>query len=66
VTPRRWLAVGAALTVAGLALAATAPVSGTSGSERARPQQVVGGAASLLGWLALGWGIHRFGRAEEP
>jgi hypothetical protein len=65
VTPRRWLTAGAALIVVGLAVAATAPIPGTSGSERARPQQVAGGAAALLGWVALGWGIHRFGRAEE-
>ena len=65
-TPRRWLAAGAALTVLGLAVAATAPIPGTSGAERALLQQVGGGAAALLGWVALGWGIHRFGRAEEP
>ncbi len=65
-TPRRWLGVGAALTMVGLAVAATAPIPGTGGSERARPQQGAGGAAVLLGWVALGWGIHRFGRAEEP
>jgi hypothetical protein len=65
VTPRRWIAVGAGLTVAGLAVAATAPIPGTVGAERARPQQVAGGTGVLLGWIAFGWGIHRFGRAEE-
>jgi hypothetical protein len=65
VTARRWLLVGAVLTVVGLALAATAPIAGTDGAERARTQQVAGGVAVLLGWAALAWGIHRFGRMAD-
>jgi hypothetical protein len=65
-TPRRWIAVGAVLTVVGLAVAATAPIPGTTGAEGARSRQMQGGALVLLGWVAFGWGIHRFGRAEEP
>jgi hypothetical protein len=62
VTPRRWLALGAALTIAGLAVATTAPFPGADGAERAHAQQVAGGVVVLLGWLALGWGIHSLGR----
>ncbi len=64
-TPRRWLVAGAALTVVGLAIAATAPIVGTEGAERALDQQVTGGFVVLLGWVALGWGIHRFGRLPD-
>ncbi len=63
-SPRRLLAVGAALTVVGLAVAGTAPVLGTGADDRARTQQTAGGVTVLLGWAALGWGIHRFGREK--
>jgi hypothetical protein len=65
VSPRRWLLVGAALTVLGLAIAGTAPIPGTSGAEGAREQQIVGGVVVLLGWVSLAFGIHRFGRMTE-
>ncbi len=64
-SPRRLLAVGAALTVLGLAVAGTAPVPGTGADARARTQQTAGGVAVLVGWGALAWGIHRFGREKE-
>ncbi len=59
------LATGAVLTAVGLAIAGTAPIVGTSGAERAHTQQMVGGVVVLVGWAALGWGIHRFGRLAE-
>jgi hypothetical protein len=65
VTPRRWLAAGAALTILGLAVATTAPMVGTDGAERERAQQIVGGIVVLLGWAALALGIHRFGRLAD-
>jgi hypothetical protein len=64
VTPRRLLAAGAVATVAGIAVAGTAPVLGTGADARARTQQTVGGVAVLVGWAALGWGIHRLGRSD--
>jgi hypothetical protein len=65
VSPRRIVLLGALLTVLGLAVAATAPIVGTGGAEHARTQQVIGGVVLLLGWAALAWGVHRFGRAKE-
>jgi len=66
--PRRLLAAGAGMTALGIAIAGTAPVLGTEGSSRTLTQQVVGGVVVLLGWIVLGWSIHRFGRgqASEP
>jgi hypothetical protein len=63
---RRLLAAGALLTVIGLATAAMSPVLGTVGSERTDTQQMIGGIVVLLGWVLLGWGIHRFGRESGP
>lgn len=62
---RRVLAAGAIATVVGIAVAATAPVLGTPGAERTRPQEYVGGVVAILGWALLAWGIHRFGRSDE-
>jgi hypothetical protein len=53
---------GAVATVAGIAVAATAPVLGTAAAARVELQQTVGGVVVLAGWVALGWGIHRLGR----
>ncbi len=64
-SPRRILFSGALLTALGLAIAATSPIVGTPGAEHARPQQMLGGISVLLGWAALAWGVHRFGRAGE-
>ncbi len=61
-TPRRLLAIGAACTVVGLAVAATAEGGLSGGSDRARSQQQFGGMMVLAGWTLLGWGVHRFGR----
>ena len=61
-TPRRLLLVGAILTIAGLALAATAPVLGTEGADGTPGRQAVGGVVVLVGWVALALGIHRYGR----
>ena len=63
-SPRAWLAAGIVATALGVALAATAPVLGTSGSERTRPQEFVGGLFLVAGWTLLAWGIHRYGRAS--
>lgn len=59
---RRLLGAGAIVTVLGIAIAGTAPVLGTGADDWARTQQAAGGITVLLGWAALGWGIHRFGR----
>jgi uncharacterized membrane protein YidH (DUF202 family) len=56
------LAAGAVATALGIAVAATAPVLGTPGAERTRPQELLGGVIVLLGWGLLAWGIHRYGR----
>lgn len=63
-TARRLLAAGALATVAGIALAATAPVVGTAPGDRVETQQTVGGVVVLAGWALLAWGIHRFGRED--
>ena len=64
-TPRRWLAAGAILTIVGLAVTTTAPMLGTVGAEREHAQQIAGGIVVLLGWAALALGIHRFGRLAD-
>jgi hypothetical protein len=61
---RRLLAFGALFTVLGLAIGTTSPVAGAEGSEHTQAQQLVGGVVVLVGWAALAWGIHRFGRDE--
>jgi hypothetical protein len=68
VTSRRWIAVGAVLTAAGLVVAGTAPAVGTAPAATISRQQDLGGLGVLAGWAALAWGIHRFGRegAEGP
>ncbi len=48
-TPLRMIVGGALASIVGIVIAASG-----SGS--------VGGAIVLAGWLALVWGIHRFGR----
>jgi uncharacterized membrane protein YidH (DUF202 family) len=65
VRPRRLLAVGAILTILGVAIAGTAPILGTGSAERTYVQQTLGGVILLVGWAVLGWGIHRFGRSSE-
>ncbi len=59
---RRTLALGAVLTVLGLAIAAALPVASVADSERTSNAQRAGGVVALLGWATLAWGIHRFGR----
>ena len=61
-SPRRLLAMGASATVAGIAIAATAPILGTGPADRIHAQQTVGGVVLLAGWALLAWGIHSFGR----
>jgi predicted MFS family arabinose efflux permease len=56
------LAAGTLTTAVGIAVAATAPVLGTAGAERTRPQELLGGVLVLVGWGLLAWAIHRFGR----
>jgi hypothetical protein len=58
---RRLVLVGAVVTLLGAAVAATAPVVGTSAAERIREQQTVGGLFVVAGWVLLAWGIHRLG-----
>jgi hypothetical protein len=65
VTTRRLLAAGACSTVAGIGIAATAPILGTAPTGRIEAQQTVGGIVVLAGWALLAWGIHRFGRERE-
>jgi hypothetical protein len=62
--PRRVLALGALLTVVGLALAATTQGVGAS-SDGPRAQQLGGGVIVLIGWAVLGWGVHRVGRSSR-
>ena len=59
---RRLLVVGALLTAVGIAVAATAPISGTAPAGGIHGQQTAGGLVLLAGWGILAWGIHRFGR----
>ncbi len=64
-SPRRLLLAGALVSALGIAVAATAPVLGAPGSDRTRTQEALGGLVVLLGWAALAWAIHRYGRAED-
>ncbi len=48
--------------IAGLAVAATAPVAGVGPAARVEVQQGAGGLVVLAGWVLLALGIHRFGR----
>ncbi len=63
-TARRMLVSGALATALGVAITATAPIFGTPGAERTRPQELVGGLIVLAGWAMLAWGIHSFGRSD--
>ena len=63
-SPRALLLLGAVATTAGLVAAAATPVIGTPGAESAGFRQFVGGIFVLVGWAALAWGIHRFGREK--
>lgn len=63
--PRRVILAGAVVTIAGLAVAGTAPIVGVGTFSRIEGQQTVGGVLVLLGWALLVWGIHRFGRASD-
>jgi hypothetical protein len=57
--------IGALLTVVGLAVAAASPIASTHGPAGVSPHQLAGGVIVLLGWAALAWGIHRFGRQSD-
>jgi uncharacterized membrane protein YidH (DUF202 family) len=59
------LAFGAVLTVVGLAIAGTAPVVGIGSEEHVRTRQSAGGVLVVVGWLLLGWAIHRLGRERR-
>jgi hypothetical protein len=59
------LALGAVLTVVGLAIAGTAPVVGIGSDESLRTRQSAGGVLVVIGWLLLGWAIHRLGRERR-
>jgi hypothetical protein len=61
--PARLILAGALATAGGLAVAATAPIFATAPIDRIQHQQTAGGFVVLLGWAALAWGIHRFGRS---
>jgi hypothetical protein len=50
------------VTACGIAIAATAPVIGTAATARIEAQQTGGGVVVLVGWAALAWGIHKYGR----
>ena len=63
--PRRLVLAGAMVTVAGLAVAATAPVVGVGPAARVEVQQGAGGLVVLAGWVLLALGIHRFGRENS-
>ncbi|HLK38364.1 MAG TPA: hypothetical protein VKU41_16490 [Polyangiaceae bacterium] len=66
-TARRSVALGAALTVLGIALAATTPVEGSGGGGGAADgigRQTLGGVVILVGWALLAWGIHALGRGR--
>jgi hypothetical protein len=63
--PRRIVLGGALVTVAGLIIAATAPLVGVGATERIRTQQGAGGVLVLVGWAILAYGIHRFGREPD-
>ena len=61
---RHQVAVGAVFCVLGLAVAGTAPITGTPGSGRTEVTQMVGGVILCAGWVLLAWGIHRLGRSH--
>jgi hypothetical protein len=61
VKPRGFLLVGTLLTTLGLALAGATPALRGGGPGSGQP--VVAGVIVLLGWGALVWGIHSFGRS---
>jgi drug/metabolite transporter (DMT)-like permease len=61
--PRRLLAIGAILTVLGIAMAGTAPIAGAG--SRAQDQPIAGGVFVVLGWAVFAVGIHRFGRSSQ-
>ena len=66
-TARRSVALGAALTVLGIALAATTPVEGGGaggGVADGIGRQTLGGVVILVGWVLLAWGIHALGRGR--
>jgi hypothetical protein len=63
--PARLVLLGAALTAVGIVIAGTAPVIGTARADWTASRQVLGGAVTLCGWIALGWGIHSFGRQKD-
>ena len=62
---RRSVALGAALTVLGIALAATTPIDGTAAAGGASGRQTAGGIVILVGWALLAWGIHALGRGRS-
>jgi hypothetical protein len=65
-TPRRLVAAGAVATVVGIAVAGTAPIFGTGGSDdRIQTQQTAGGVVTLAGWALLAFGIHKLGRERK-
>jgi len=63
--PRRLLGAGVIVTAIGLAVAGTAPVTGTPGSTRTPTQQRAGGVVVVIGWALLAWGVHAFGRQRD-
>ena len=52
-TPRRLVFGGAVVTLVGAAIAATAPVIGTTATDRIHAQQTVGGLAVIAGWAEV-------------
>jgi hypothetical protein len=56
------MTVGAGLTVLGIAVAGTAPIASPAPAGWVAYQPQVGGVMVVVGWVALAWGIHRFGR----
>jgi hypothetical protein len=61
---RTLVTAGAVLTALGLAMAALLPVARADDSDRVLLWQRAGGVIVFVGWAALAWGIHRFGRDE--
>jgi hypothetical protein len=62
---RTLVAAGAILTAVGLATVALLPIGRVDDSDRVLFWQRVGGVLVFVGWAALAWGIHRFGR-DDP
>jgi hypothetical protein len=56
---------GALATIAGIAVAGTAPIFGTGADDRAHTQQTAGGITVLAGWALLAWAIHKLGRERS-